>query len=232
MRVLIVEDEVRLAATLQDLLELSGYTADVCHDGEAGLDNALSSIYDVVVLDVMLPKLDGFTVLRRLRAEKNATPVLMLTARSETRDKVTGLDAGADYYLTKPFEPKELLACIRALSRRSPELRETDCLTCGDLRLEQGSFTLVCGERSVRLSRKEYDMMEALMLNQKLVVTKEKLLVKIWGYESEAEDNNVEVYISFLRRKLEHLRSKVKIRTIRMVGYCLESEPESAASPE
>jgi len=223
MRILVVEDEVRLAATLQDLLELNGYTADVCHDGEAGLDNALSSIYDVILLDVMLPKLDGFTVLRRLRAENNATPVLMLTAKSETGDKVTGLDSGADYYLTKPFEPKELLACIRALTRRQPELRETDSMSCGDLRLEKNSFTLYCGEKSVRLSRKEFDMMELLMLNQKLVITKEKLLLKIWGYESEAEDNNVEVYISFLRKKLEHLHSTVKIKTIRMVGYCLET---------
>ena len=223
MRVLIVEDEVRLAATLQDLLEINGYTADVCHDGETGLDNALSAIYDVILLDVMLPKLDGFTVLRRLRAEGSATPVLMLTARSEVSDKVTGLDSGADYYLTKPFDPKELLACIRALTRRQPELREPDSLTCGDLRLEQSSFTLCCGDRSVRLSRKEYDMMELLMLNQKLVITKEKLLLKVWGYESDAEDNNVEVYISFLRKKLEHLHSGVKIKTIRMVGYCLEA---------
>ena len=223
MRVLIVEDEARLAATLQDLLELNGYTADVCHDGEAGLDNALTAIYDVILLDVMLPKLDGFTVLRRLRAEGNATPVLMLTARSETSDKVTGLDSGADYYLTKPFDPKELLACVRALTRRQPELRESDRLTCGDLRLEQSSFTLYCGERSVRLSRKEYDMLELLMLNQKMVITKEKLLLKVWGYESDAEDNNVEVYISFLRRKLDYLHSGVKIRTIRMVGYCLET---------
>ena len=222
MRVLIVEDEVRLAATLQDLLEMDGFTADVCHDGESGLDNALTGIYDVILLDVMLPKLDGFTVLRRLRAEGNATPVLMLTARSEITDKVTGLDSGADYYLTKPFEPRELLACVRALTRRQPELRSTDQLRCGDLTLEKGTFTLSCGERSVRLSRKEYDMMELLMLNQKVVITKEKLLVKIWGYESDAEDNNVEVYVSFLRKKLEHLHSQVRIKTIRMVGYCLE----------
>lgn len=226
MRVLVVEDEVRLAATLQDLLELNGYIADVCHDGESGLDNALSSIYDVILLDVMLPKLDGFTVLRRLRAEGNTTPVLMLTAKSETSDKVTGLDSGADYYLTKPFEPKELLACVRALTRRQPELRETEAMTFGDLRLEQSTFTLFCGEKSVRLSRKEFDMMELLMLNQNMVITKEKLLLKIWGYESDAEDNNVEVYVSFLRRKLEHLHSRVKIKTIRMVGYCLEEVSE------
>ena len=222
MRVLIVEDEVRLASTLQDLLELNGYTADVCHDGEAGLDNALSAIYDVILLDVMLPKLDGFTVLRRLRAEGNATPVLMLTARSELGDRVEGLDCGADYYLTKPFEPKELLACIRALTRRQPELRNTDMLEYGDLKLIKNSFTLSCGDRSLRLSRKEFDMMELLMLNRELVITKENLLLKIWGYESDAEDNNVEVYVSFLRKKLEHLHSTVKIKTIRMVGYCLE----------
>ena len=222
MRVLIVEDEVRLASTLQDLLELNGYTADVSHDGESGLDNALSGIYDVVLLDVMLPKLDGFTVLRRLRAEGNATPVLMLTARSELSDRVEGLDCGADYYLTKPFEPKELLACIRALTRRQPELRNTDVLEYGDLKLIKNSFTLSCGDRSLRLSRKEFDMMELLMLNRELVITKENLLLKIWGYESDAEDNNVEVYISFLRKKLEHLHSAVKIKTIRMVGYCLE----------
>lgn len=222
MRVLVVEDEVRLASTLQDLLELNGYTADVCHDGEAGLDNALSGIYDVVVLDVMLPKLDGFTVVQRLRAAGNSTPVLLLTARSEVSDKVTGLDRGADYYLTKPFEPQELLACVRALSRRQPELRNTDALEYGDLKLDKSTFTLSCGERSVRLSRKEFDMLELLMLNREVVLTKESLLLKIWGYESDAEDNNVEVYISFLRKKLEHLRSTVKIKTIRMVGYCLE----------
>ena len=222
MRVLIVEDEVRLAATLQDLMELNGYTADVCHDGESGLDNALSGIYDVMVLDVMLPRMDGFTVLRRLRDAGSAVPVLMLTARSDLSDRVKGLDRGADYYLTKPFEPQELMACIRALTRRQPELRKTDALEYGDLKLDKNAFTLVCGDRSVRLSRKEFDMLELLILNREMVMTKETLLLKIWGYESDAEDNNVEVYISFLRKKLEHLRSRVKIKTIRMVGYCLE----------
>ena len=221
MRILIVEDEVRLASSLQDLLELGGYSADISHDGESGLDNALTGIYDVVLLDVMLPKLDGFTVLRRMRAAGNATPVLMLTARSEVADKVEGLDCGADYYLTKPCEPQELLACIRALTRRQPELRGADLLEYGDLKLDKSAFSLSCGERSVRLSRKEYDMMELLMRNRDLILTKETLLLKIWGYESDAEDNNVEVYISFLRKKLEHLHSGVKIKTIRMVGYCL-----------
>lgn len=222
MRVLVVEDEVRLAGTLRDLLEMDGWAADVCHDGEAGLDNALSGIYDVVLLDVMLPKMDGFTVLRKLRQSGNAVPVLMLTARSEVHDRVEGLDSGADYYLTKPFEPRELLACVRALARRQPELRSGDVLSFGDLRLERSSFTLSCAERSVRLSRKEFDILEQLMLNRRQILTKETLLLKVWGYESDAEDNNVEVYISFLRKKLSHLRSQVKIKTIRMVGYCLE----------
>ena len=222
MRILVVEDEVRLASTLKDLLEMNGYAADVCHDGESGLDNALSGIYDVMILDVMLPRLDGFAVLRRLRASGNATPVLMLTARSEVTDRIEGLDCGADYYLTKPFEPRELLACIRALTRRQPELRNTDRLEYGDLTLDKRAFTLSCGSRNVRLSRKEFDMMELLMLNRNVVLTKESLLVKIWGYESDAEDNKVEVYISFLRKKLDHLHSRVKIRTIRMVGYLLE----------
>ena len=223
MRVLIVEDEARLASSLQDLLELNGYAADIAHDGESGLDNALTGIYDVILLDVMLPKLDGFSLLRRLRGEGDSTPVLMLTARDQVSDKVEGLDCGADYYLTKPFEPQELLACIRALTRRQPELRDPDLVSCGDLSLDKRLFTLSCGARSVRLSRKEYDLMELLMRNQGLIVTKESLLVKVWGYESDAEDNNVEVYISFLRKKLDHLHSTVNIRTIRMVGYCLEN---------
>lgn len=222
MRVLIVEDEVRLAQTLRDLLEMERYTVDVCHDGESGLDNALSDIYDIVILDVMLPKLDGFTVLRRLRQNNKLMPILMLTARSEVTDRVEGLDCGADYYLTKPFEPKELLACIRALTRRQPELHLSNTLTFGDLQLDLDTVTLSCGEKAVRLSRKEFDMMELLMRNKQGVLTKESLLLKLWGYDSNAEDNHVEVYISFLRKKLDYLRSSVRIKTIRMVGYCLE----------
>ena len=226
MRLLIIEDEIRLASTLQDLLELNGYTADVCHDGESGLDNALSGIYDVVILDVMLPKRDGFSVVRALREAASSVPVLMLTARSEVSDRVEGLECGADYYLTKPFAPRELLACVRALARRQPELQTTDTLEYGDLSLEKSSFTLSCGDRSVRLSRKEFDILELLMRNREVVLKKETLLLKVWGYESDAEDNNVEVYISFLRRKLQHIHSQVKIRTIRMVGYHLE-QPNS-----
>ena len=224
MRILIVEDEHRLAATLQDLMELEGYSADVCHDGEAGLDNAMSGIYDVVILDVMLPKLDGFGVLRRLRQSGSTTPVLMLTARSDLSDRVEGLESGADYYLTKPFEPRELSACVRALSRRAPEWKKTDEVRFGDLLLSKDTFSLSCGSHSVHLSRKEFDLCELLMRNHAQIITKETILLKLWGYESDAEDNNVEVYISFLRRKLTHLKSRVKIRTIRMVGYCLEED--------
>ena len=227
MRVLIIEDEQRLASTLQDLLVLNNYTADVCHDGESGLDNALTGIYDVILLDVMLPRLDGFTVLRRLREQENTTPVLMLTARSDVSDRVEGLDCGADYYLTKPFDPKELLACIRALSRRSPELKRAEALTFGDLTLNKDSFSLSCAERSIHLSRKEFDLCELFFRNPAQIITKETILLRIWGYESNAEDNNVEVYVSFLRRKFSHLKSRVRIRTLRMVGYRLEDSEES-----
>ena len=228
MRLLIVEDEQRLADTLRQLLHRQGYTADVCYDGVSGLDNALTGIYDLLILDVMLPGMNGFQVAQKLRAANVAAPVLMLTAKSSLEDRVHGLDSGADYYLTKPFEPEELLACVRTLLRRSGgPLRESGALTWGDLSLEQGTFTLSCGDREVRLSRREYDLMELLLRNGSQVVTKEQLLVKVWGYDSQAEDNNVEVYISFLRRKLTHLHSQVKIKTLRMLGYCLTQDEEA-----
>ena len=228
MRLLIVEDETRLADTLRQLLHRQGYTADVCYDGVSGLDNAMTGIYDLMVLDVMLPGLNGFQVAQKLRAAGVTTPILMLTAKSDLSDRVHGLDCGADYYLTKPFEPEELLACVRTLLRRSGgQLQESDTLTWGDLSLERGTFTLSCNGRDVRLSRREYDLMELLMRNGAQVVTKEQLLIKVWGYDSQAEDNNVEVYISFLRRKLTHLHSQVRIKTLRMLGYCLTREVEA-----
>ena len=228
MRLLIVEDEVRLADTLRQLLNRQGYTADVYYDGVSGLDNATTGIYDLMVLDVMLPGMNGFQVVKKLREAGVTTPVLMLTAKSDVSDRIHGLDCGADYYLTKPFEPEELLACVRTLLRRSGgQLQESDTLTWGDLSLERTTFTLSCAEREVRLSRREYDLMELLMRNGNQVVTKEQILVKVWGYDSQAEDNNVEVYISFLRRKLTHLHSAVKIKTLRMLGYCLTQEVEA-----
>ena len=228
MRLLIVEDEVRLADTLRQLLNRQGYTADVYYDGVSGLDNATTGIYDLMVLDVMLPGMNGFQVVKKLREAGVTTPVLMLTAKSDVSDRIHGLDCGADYYLTKPFEPEELLACVRTLLRRSGgQLQESETLTWVDLSLERATFSLSCAERAVRLSRREYDLMELLMRNGNQVVTKEQMLVKVWGYDSQAEDNNVEVYISFLRRKLTHLHSAVKIKTLRMLGYCLTQEVEA-----
>ena len=221
MRVLIVEDERRLAQTLADLMEAHNYGADIAYDGEEGLDNALSGIYDVILLDVMLPKRSGYEIVHALRKEGDKTPVLMLTARTEVEDRINGLDSGADYYLTKPFDSNELLACIRAITRRNTDAVD-NALAFGDLRLELDTCQLSCGERSVRLSKKEFAMMEKLMANSGKVVTKEQLLLSVWGYESDAEDNNVEVYISFLRKKLKHLKSFGSIKTLRMVGYTLQ----------
>lgn len=222
MRILIVEDELRLADTLARLLHREGYTVTQRHDGVSGLDEALSGVYDLLVLDVMLPKMDGLTVLKTLRAQNGRLPVLMLTAKSELDDRVAGLDSGADYYLTKPFEAEELLACVRALLRREGMQNTDGLLHWEDITLEQSTVTLRCGERSVTLSRKEYDLMALLLQNGPQVVTKEQILLKVWGYDTNAEENSVEVYISFLRRKLEHLHSCVRIRTRRSVGYCLE----------
>ena len=214
-----------LARNLAELLRRQGYTVDVSSDGVSGYDNASTDLYDLILLDAMLPGMDGFTLLRKLRTGGHAVPVLMLTARSDLSDRVQGLDCGADYYLTKPFEPEELLACVRSLLRRGGgDARTDDAITFGDLRLEPGTFQLSCGERSLRLSRREYDLLELLLRSQGRVVPKEQLLLKVWGYDSDAEDNNVEVYISFLRRKLTHLHSAVTIRTRRMVGYFLEVE--------
>ena len=222
MRVLVVEDEVRLAATLRDLLELNGYTVDICHDGESGLDNALTSIYDVILLDVMLPKLDGFTVLRRLRAEGSTTPVLMLTARSELTDRVNGLDSGADYYLTKPFEPKELLACIRAITRTQAEVDTK--LSAGNITLDRSTFELASPTGSFRLANKEFQMMELLMANPHHIISAERFLEKIWGFDNEAEINVVWVYISYLRKKLAALHADITIKSSRNAGYSLEEE--------
>lgn len=220
MRVLVVEDETRLAATLQDLLELNGYTVDLCHDGETGLDNALSAIYDVILLDVMLPKLDGFTVLQRLRGAGSSVPVLMLTARSEVSDKVQGLDCGADYYLTKPFDTRELLACIGALLRRQGG--QVDTLSFGNTTLDIADGTLACGDEKIRLSAREFDVMRLLMQSGPHNLSKENLLARVWGYDSNAVENHVEVYVGFLRKKLAAIGSDIRIAAIRRLGYHLE----------
>ncbi len=221
MRILIVEDEIRLAEALGQIMAEQRYGADVVYDGEDGLAYALSGDYDVIVLDVMLPKRNGFEVVKELRANKLATPVLMLTARDEISDKVTGLDCGADDYMTKPFAPEELLARIRSLSRRQGDVVPEE-LTFADLTLSLSARTLSRGAKSVHLGYKEFEVLRLLMSNPRMVVPKEDLITKVWGTESGAEDNNVEAYISFLRKKFFFLGSEVSIGTVRKVGYRLE----------
>jgi two-component system response regulator ArlR len=222
MRILIVEDETLLAETLADILSQAGYVADIASDGETGLDDARSGIYDAIVLDVMLPKLNGFELLRRLRGEKNSTPVMMLTARGELEDRVHGLEWGADYYLTKPFENAEFLACLKAVIRRQGKI-VPEAIRFGDLELTPSACRLCCGGRELILNPKETEIMRLLMLNSSQYLPKETVLLKVWGYESEAVDNNVEAYISFLRKKLAILQSSVTLTVMRRVGYRLEA---------
>lgn len=221
MRVLIVEDEIRLADTLSQLMKENKYQTDVVHDGHDGLIYAQSGIYDVIVLDVMLPKMTGFEVVKKMREEKDKTPVILLTARDEINDKVKGLDCGADDYMTKPFSPEELLARIRALSRRQGDIIPEE-LTFFDLTLNLSTYTLSLGSKSVHLGYKEFEVLKLLMSNPKIVLPKEEIITKVWGALSDAEDNNVEAYISFLRKKFFFLGSNVNIGTVRKVGYKLE----------
>lgn len=220
MRVLIVEDELRLAEALGQIMTEQRYQADLVFDGADGLDYGLSGQYDVIVLDVMLPKLDGFEVARRLRCAHISTPILMLTARDEIPDKITGLDRGADDYMTKPFDAGELLARVRALTRRQGEVL-AQALEVQDLKLDLSTRALSREGKSVRLGFKEFEVMKLLLSNPRAVVPKEDIITKVWGMESDAEDNNVEVYISFLRKKLSFLGSAVSIGTVRKVGYYL-----------
>lgn len=220
MRLLLIEDEKRMAQALCQILRLEKYEVDHYGNGTDGLAAIESDIYDVVVLDVMLPGLNGFEVARKARQKGIRTPILMLTAKAELDDKVEGLDSGADDYLTKPFMTKELLARLRALTRRS--LNVTDgTLRFGDITLDTGTLTLTSDAtgQSVRLSEKEYRLLEYLMANGGQILTREQLAVKIWGYESEAEYNNVEVYLSFTRKKLAFVGSKTEIKAVRGVGY-------------
>ena len=230
MRALIVEDDRALARTLGEMLKSAHFESDISYDGESGLDNGLSDTYDLIVLDIMLPKKDGFSIAKELRRAKIDTPILMLTARTETGDKVRGLDSGADYYLTKPFEMSELLACVRALTRRQGEV-VMDELTFGDLTLNLSTCDLCYGDKKVRLGKKEFSIMRIFMTNGAAIVSKETLINKVWGFESDAEDNNVEVYISFLRKKLAFLKAPVQIATLRKFGYrwCCSSSPASCS---
>ena len=221
MRILVVEDETRLADALEQILLENNYMVDVAHDGQDGLDYALSDIYDAMILDVMLPKKNSFEIAAEMRRQKNQTPILMLTAKDAIPDKVTGLDSGADDYMTKPFAPEKLLARLRAMTRRQGEV-VLDEMSFEDLTLNLSTCDLKCGVKSVHLNFKEFEILRLLMANSPQVTTKETLIVKVWGYESGAEDNNVEAYISFLRKKLYFLGSRVGVTVLRKIGYHLE----------
>ena len=220
MRILIVEDNEKLAESLRDILGRQRYETDVCLDGAEGYEMVMSGLYDGVILDVMLPGMDGMSLLAKARRLGCRTPVLMLTAKSATEDKVAGLESGADYYLTKPFDKDELTAALKAVLRRGGDLIP-DVLTFGDIRLNQSTYCLERGEKTIRLGKREYEVLQILMYNKGAVVSKETLLLKIWGNDGEAVDNNVEIYISFLRKKLDFLGAKTGIRTARHLGYYL-----------
>jgi len=231
MRILIVEDEIRLAQALEHILCEAGYEADAVNDGQSGLDWALATHYDAIILDVMLPKRDGMSVASELRRAGVSTPILMLTAKSEIADKITGLDSGADDYMTKPFSPSEMLARIRALTRRQGEV-VFEKMTFGDLTLLLQSYDLLANDKQIHLSFKEFNLLRILMANPKQVVSKETLIDKVWGYESSAEDNNVEAYVSFVRKKLQFLNSTVSIETVRKAGYRLVENAPDATGPK
>ena len=220
MRILLVEDEQRMAQALCEILRLEKYEVDYFANGLDGLTAIESNISDIVILDVMLPGMNGYEVAKKARSQGIATPILMLTAKAELDDKVTGLDSGADDYLTKPFMTKELLARLRALGRRT--LGATDgTLSYGDIMLDTSTLTLSCttNSQSVRLSEKEYRILEYLIANNGQVLTREQLAMKVWGYESEAEYNNVEVYMSFTRKKLTFIGAITEIKAVRGIGY-------------
>lgn len=223
MRILLAEDEKSLSRAIAALLQKNNYAVDAVFDGEEALNYLSSGDYDAAILDIMMPKMDGLTVLRRVRAQGNAVPILMLTARSEIDDKVKGLDAGANDYLTKPFATRELLARLRAMTR--VHVTQPQTLTLANLSLDTTNYELSTPHGSFRLANKEYQMMELMLRNAGQVIPADRFLDKIWGYDSSVEMNVVWVYISYLRKKLTALKANVQIRAIRNVGYALEETP-------
>ena len=220
MKILIIEDERLLAGSIKDLLEIQGFEAEAVYDGETGFTYAGTGIYDLIILDVMMSGKSGYEVARELRASRLGTPILMLTARSALEDRIAGLDAGADYYLTKPFDTRELTACVRALLRRQGG--QVDEVGMGKTCLDLSTAVLSCGDRQIRLSAKEFDIMRLLFQSGAGNLSKEMILEKVWGYDSDAVENHVEVYIGFLRKKLLSIGSDVRIESIRRMGYHLE----------
>ena len=220
MRILIVEDEKLLADSLQAMLEKKGFEVEVAYDGESGEEYALLGVYDLLILDVMMPKMNGYELARQERAKRLGVPILMLTARAGLEDRIEGLNAGADYYLTKPFDTRELLACINALLRRQGS--QVDEMTFGNTALDLSTSMLICQDRSVRLSAKEFDVMRSLLQSGERNLSKEVILARVWGYDSNAVENHVEVYVGFLRKKLASIGSNIRIEAIRKLGYHLE----------
>ena len=223
MKVLIIEDEKLLANSLKTLLESKGFTVEAVYDGETGAAYAMLGVYDLLILDIMIPRMNGLQLARALRAKRCTTPILMLTAKSTLENRIEGLNAGADYYLTKPFDTRELLACINALLRRQGS--HVDELSFGNTVLDLSCTTLVCGEKSVRLSAREFDVMRILLQSGANNLSKEAILDRVWGYDSNAVDNHVEVYVGFLRKKLASIGSDVRIVSLRKLGYHLEVDP-------
>ena len=221
MRVLIIEDEKSLSRAIKELLVCEGFLVDTSFNGVDGLDNALSGIYDVIILDITLPKMNGFEVLQEIRRNQISSAVLLLTAKTETEDKVNGFKYGTDDYLTKPFATEELIARVWALTRRSKREYINESLRFADIRLDRTTHYLKKDDNSIKLSLKEYQLMEILMLNKDSVVDREYCITKIWGYDSDIEYNSTDVYISFLRKKLDALNSKAVIKSVRGVGYSL-----------
>ena len=220
MKILVIEDEKLLADSIKSMLERKGFQVECVYDGESGKEYAELGIYDLLILDVMMPGMDGYQVARQVRAKRCSTPILMLTAKSSIEDRIQGLNAGADYYLTKPFDTRELLACITALLRRQGS--QVDNLVYGNTELELSTAVLRCGDRSVRLTAKEFDVLRQLLRNKDRLIPKEALLARVWGYESSAAENHVEVYMAFLRKKLKSIGSNLRIEAVRRMGYHLE----------
>jgi DNA-binding response OmpR family regulator len=221
-----VEDEKYMAEAVEQVLRKSNYTVDLAFDGEYGLDCALSEIYDFIILDIMLPKLNGLEVLKRLRQGNISTPIILLTARSGTDDKVKGLDYGADDYLPKPFHTDELLARLRALGRRQSQFINDGILKYGEISFDPNTLILACDPKEVKLSLKEAQILELLIKRPTMIFSKEMLIEKIWGYDTDAEENRVEIHMSLLRKKIFSLTSAITIRTIRNAGYTLQKEGE------
>ena len=222
MKLLLVEDEKQLSEALQQILIKNKYTVDAVYNGDEGLDYALTDVYDVIILDIMLPKLNGIEILKMIRKRKISTPVILLTAKGSVEDRILGLDSGADDYLPKPFSPDELLARLRALTRRNGDFINENILEFSDIRLNLSTYDMEVNDNSITLTQKEFEILKYFMQRPKLVVSKDDLITKLWGFDSDIEHNNIEVYISFLRKKLAYVESNVKITTIRRVGYRLE----------